>query len=474
MHDDARDALGLAQPHVGPGLSSVGGAIDAVADRDRVAGPGFARAHPDGARIARVDGDGADRLHLLLVEEGLESRSAVVRFPHAAARRADIDGGLAVLHAGGDRRDAAAHRRGADVPRSQSGEHSRIEDRGPRVLRHSRVTHRALWCRRSGDDRPRHLRAPRRKAEDRLVDGNVGLGALDGHASRLGRAQPACLEREWNEDASDVGVAADVDFDDPLRSPDHPLVQFPDGEERILVEEVGDDVSVLAHDAKLHRLGAVHVFGAENLDAVALLLPVDERPVEIGRLGQLLGVVRRGAERIAPSAERGELPSLLAVPGVDGRQALERRLLAVETGARHELRVLGLDGRVLAAKEDLAGQAQRTERTHLLQPAARLDVLLHHLIGGERMRRAGAEQGRDEADSSTHGQDLQGAGIFANAPGRGNRPFSPPPRRRGRRRPSGPSEGACTPRGPRRRPARSSGAPRSRPCRSAPSPGRWH
>src|SRR5207248_9515053 len=120
VYDHAGDAFGLGHAHVLPGLAAVGGLVDAVADRDGVARPGFAGAHPDGARIARVDGDGSDRLHGLLVEDGFEGRPTVVRLPHAAARRADVDGGLPVLGAGGHRRDAAAHRRRADVARSQA------------------------------------------------------------------------------------------------------------------------------------------------------------------------------------------------------------------------------------------------------------------------------------------------------------------------------------------------------------------
>src|SRR4051812_49479349 len=42
------------------------------------------------------------------------------------------------------------------------------------------------------------------------------------------------------------------------------------------------------------------------------------------------------------------------------------------------------------------------QRAQLLEPAARVDVLLHELFGGERSRRRGCDQHRDEADPRNH------------------------------------------------------------------------
>src|SRR5205807_1251799 len=109
MHDDARDPLRFRQSHVGPGFAAVGRFVDTVADRDGIARPALAGADPDGPRIRRIDGDRADRLNGLLVEDRLEARAAVGALPHAAARRADVDGRLAVDVARGHRGDAAAH-----------------------------------------------------------------------------------------------------------------------------------------------------------------------------------------------------------------------------------------------------------------------------------------------------------------------------------------------------------------------------
>src|SRR5262249_42343947 len=99
MDENPHDALGLLEAHVGPGLAAVGGLVDAVADRDRVPGPRLAGADPHRLRVRRVDGDRADRLHRLLVEDRLESGAAVERLPDAARGRADEEGRLSLRDA---------------------------------------------------------------------------------------------------------------------------------------------------------------------------------------------------------------------------------------------------------------------------------------------------------------------------------------------------------------------------------------
>ena len=121
------DVLAVFQADVGPVLAAVGGLVDAVADRDAVARPGLAGANPDCFRIRGIDGDRADRLRALAVEDGLVGRAAVHRLPHAAAGRADKHGDAPILIDGVDRGDAAAHHGRADVARRQSGNRSGIE-----------------------------------------------------------------------------------------------------------------------------------------------------------------------------------------------------------------------------------------------------------------------------------------------------------------------------------------------------------
>ncbi len=141
VDQDFRDPLGLfGSPtfvHVSP--PSVG-FVDAVADRHAVARPRLARADPDVRRIRRIDRDGADRLHRLVVEHGSERRAAVGRLPHAAGRRADEERDLSRwLVPRRERRDPATRLRGADVPCLDAGDHSGVE-RHVRRERHPQQT----------------------------------------------------------------------------------------------------------------------------------------------------------------------------------------------------------------------------------------------------------------------------------------------------------------------------------------------
>ena len=81
----------VSEAHPLPGVAAVGRLVEAVADRDAVAGPRLAGAHPDLLGVLGIDGDGADRL-VVVVEDRLEDEAAVGRLPDAAAGRADIDG----------------------------------------------------------------------------------------------------------------------------------------------------------------------------------------------------------------------------------------------------------------------------------------------------------------------------------------------------------------------------------------------
>src|SRR5882724_9933448 len=109
IDQDFRDALGIAQAHVVPVLAPVGRLIDAIAYANTVPRPGFTGTDPNGFRCLRIDGDGADRLHRLLVENGLIGSAAIHGLPDAAARCADIHGQPAIFLDCGYCRDASAH-----------------------------------------------------------------------------------------------------------------------------------------------------------------------------------------------------------------------------------------------------------------------------------------------------------------------------------------------------------------------------
>ena len=149
VDDDLRDALRIGQTHVAPRLAAVGRLVDAVADRNAVTGPRLAGADPDVPVVGRVDRDRADRRHRLLVEHGLEGRRAVGRFPHAAARCAHeqrhLAGSVAIT---GERRDATAHGRRADVARAEPGDNARVERHRSGGLRGSAASPREQRARR--------------------------------------------------------------------------------------------------------------------------------------------------------------------------------------------------------------------------------------------------------------------------------------------------------------------------------------
>src|SRR5262249_32941590 len=90
---------------------------------------------PNDLRVRGVDGDGADRLHVLTIEDRFERGAAIDRFPDAAACGASEDGQPSVVIDGGNGGHAAAHLRRTDVASCQTGDGSRIEPRTTRWVR---------------------------------------------------------------------------------------------------------------------------------------------------------------------------------------------------------------------------------------------------------------------------------------------------------------------------------------------------
>ena len=120
VYQNLRNVLAVFQADVGPVLPAIRGFINAVADRNAVAHPGFAGSYPDSFRIRGIDRHGADGLHIFPVEYRLVGRTSVDRLPNSAAGRSNEHGDPAVffhrVHGG----DAAAHGSRADVARRQS------------------------------------------------------------------------------------------------------------------------------------------------------------------------------------------------------------------------------------------------------------------------------------------------------------------------------------------------------------------
>src|SRR5207302_1158493 len=87
VEEDLADVLGLFQADLLPALAAVKGLVDAVAVADRALAVVLAGADPDDARVLGVEGDIADRVGALVVEDGGPGDAGVGGLPDAT--RAD-------------------------------------------------------------------------------------------------------------------------------------------------------------------------------------------------------------------------------------------------------------------------------------------------------------------------------------------------------------------------------------------------
>src|SRR5579859_317679 len=107
------NALTIAKRgEVRPGFAGVGGFVDAVADREIWTREAFAASDIDNVRIRGRDGDGADGLRGLIIEDWRPGAAVVVGFPDAAIHLTHVENVWLAGHAAGGARAAAA--RGTD------------------------------------------------------------------------------------------------------------------------------------------------------------------------------------------------------------------------------------------------------------------------------------------------------------------------------------------------------------------------
>ena len=102
-----RADLAVLLPDVLPGLAGVGGFVDAVAGLDVAADVGLAGADVDDVGIGRGDGEGADGLGGLVVEDRLPVDAAVAGFPDAARGNGGVIGERIAGHTHRTRHPAA-------------------------------------------------------------------------------------------------------------------------------------------------------------------------------------------------------------------------------------------------------------------------------------------------------------------------------------------------------------------------------
>jgi hypothetical protein len=116
MQENPAHAFALLESDLAPGLAGIITAIQPATDRRAVARIRLARADPDGLGRHRMHSDGADRQHILLIEERSPRQPTIAACPEPAARASDVELLGFARHAA-NRRDAPTHRRRPDGPR---------------------------------------------------------------------------------------------------------------------------------------------------------------------------------------------------------------------------------------------------------------------------------------------------------------------------------------------------------------------
>ncbi len=171
------------QAHVLPGLASVHGFVDAVADGDVGADVGLARARPYDLGIRRRHAEGADGVCVLIVEDGPPGDAAVLGLPETARRRSGVVG-EGIAHHARDRRHPVAD--GPDVAELQGGQMLRGNlggdlrgQGGEGQPEEEERERRAAAADRTGEDAGRAaVGGDGHRGSDRIVEGSTAAGVL--------------------------------------------------------------------------------------------------------------------------------------------------------------------------------------------------------------------------------------------------------------------------------------------------------
>ena len=114
IDENLADVLRCGEPHLLPGAASVEAPVYAAAPGHVAAADVLAGTDPDHVRVVRIDGDGADRVRRLVIEDRRPGDAGIGRLPQTARANRHVPG-AAVFRMHLDVRDAAAHERGADA-----------------------------------------------------------------------------------------------------------------------------------------------------------------------------------------------------------------------------------------------------------------------------------------------------------------------------------------------------------------------
>ena len=91
MNENSSDVTCVLQPHVLPRSARVRRFVDAVAPGGRLAILWLASSDPDQVGVGLIDGHVTDRAGLLVVKDWCPRRTVVLRLPHSARGRTDIE-----------------------------------------------------------------------------------------------------------------------------------------------------------------------------------------------------------------------------------------------------------------------------------------------------------------------------------------------------------------------------------------------
>src|SRR2546422_6885673 len=89
--DDRRDVLGVLESGMLPALAAVSGFVNAVAERNTVAGVRFTGADPDNVGISWLNSDISNRNCALSFKDRFPRKSTIRGLPESARSRSDID-----------------------------------------------------------------------------------------------------------------------------------------------------------------------------------------------------------------------------------------------------------------------------------------------------------------------------------------------------------------------------------------------
>src|SRR5262249_52362646 len=115
---DLSDVLRIQQAQRLPGRTTIRTLVNAVAEAATALRLVLPCAEPDDIGVLRVEGDAADRVRAVVVEDRLPGQPAVRRLPNASGRRGNVPD-AAVARINSDIRDAAGGKVRTEVPQRE-------------------------------------------------------------------------------------------------------------------------------------------------------------------------------------------------------------------------------------------------------------------------------------------------------------------------------------------------------------------